>query len=84
MGDFAVVDDSYVAARGQELHRFRSLARQLRPAGFSLRVLFQAAYERAFPFEIDLSELVLRGAPNGKRVLAQLSTQSRNVRFFAR
>jgi hypothetical protein len=74
VGDFAVVDDSYVAARGQELHHFRSLVRQLRPGGFSLRVLFQAAYERAFPFKIDLSELVLRGAPNGKRVVAQLDS----------
>ena len=54
VGDFAVDDYGDVAARGEELHDFRTFTGKLGPARLSLGILLEGAVGDAVELEIDL------------------------------
>ena len=59
-----VSDHPDVAACLQKLHDFGAFARHLCPAGFGLRILFQAAKFKAVHFKINLCQAMFGGAAN--------------------
>lgn len=62
----SVCDHRDVSVRSQKLHDFGALAGHFCPAGFGLRVLFQAAKFDAFHLKIKLCQMMFGGSAHGE------------------
>lgn len=63
--NFAIHDYRDVFSILQKLHGLFALPGQLRPSGFGVRILFQAAQFSIFETEVYLLQLALYRSPNG-------------------
>src|SRR5215467_14753297 len=75
-GDFAIYDDAHVAPGIQKLHHLAPLASQLRPAGFGVGILLQAAQRLPVEFKVNLAQTLL-----WRRAHAELRSAQLDYRF---